>query len=275
MSLARATYTSSSFRLDAIGIGSIRDKVRFLVDYGVLAPAGEPWVFSIGESAIDLRMAHRCASRSDDAAHRAVVVGCGFGLGLFRCALHSLGCIESTVLLPDEAQPDLLARVYVEKSDGTTDTGHLFHRALDAALAAAPGIERALVEELAAHAGMERARLVLGSSDAAASIETAAPCRAPTFGDLASSLRWFVGGPDTLAAGFVTEIGGEIETNGDGVRERVCAGQALARIALRARVDGLLTCIESPRSGTRHDWQPQATIRIGTPRRALARAATR
>jgi hypothetical protein len=275
----RPRAPSETFLRDAQAAQVARDKLRFLLEYGVLAPGGHPWMISIGDSAIDLRLGHRCERGSHDRAHRDAIIGCGIGLAQLKLALRQLGCVDSTIPLPDDTQPDLLARVYIDQVEEESDPqSFVLYQALYTPVSKVPRpMDAAFREELAAHAQFERAILAFtASGDDIPASNVAAPCGAPMLGSVVRRLAWMeargvqpggvgeVGGSDLA---FDDAIGAVIATKGDRVADWLAAGQALARVALRARVEGFFTQVERAAQGARVDGAfAQVALRIGVPR---------
>lgn len=276
----RPRAPSETFLRDAQAAQAARDKLRFVLEYGVLAPGGHPWMISIGDSAIDLRLGHRCERAAHDRLHRDAIIGCGIGLAQLKLALRQLGCIDSTIPLPDEAQPDLLARVYIDRVEEEADPeSFVLYQALYTPVSKVPrAIDAPFQEELAAHAQVERAILQFRAAEELPPSDAAAPCGAPMLGSVVRRLAWMesrvVQPGDVSSVGmqpdlsFEGSIGAIIATKGDRVADWLAAGQALARVALRARVEGFFTQVERAAHGARAEGGAfaQIALRIGVPR---------
>jgi hypothetical protein len=276
----RPRAPSETFLRDEQAAKVARDKLRFLLEYGVLAPGGHPWMIAICETAIELRLGHRCERAAHDRLHRDAIIGCGIGLAQLRLALRQLGCIDSTIPLPDETQPDLLARVYIDHVEEQADPeSFVLYQALYTSVSKVPRpIDANFRDELAAHAQFERALLFFTQADALPASDMAAPCGAPMLGSVVRRLAWMesrgvqpgaaadAGGQADLA--FEGSVGAVIATKGDRVSDWLAAGQALARVALRARVEGFFTQVERAAHGTRVEGGAfaQIAVRIGAPR---------
>ncbi|MGO8997224.1 MAG: hypothetical protein ACLQVI_28245 [Polyangiaceae bacterium] len=275
----RPRAPSETFLRDAEAARIVRDKLRFVLEYGVLAPGGHPWMIAVGDTAVDLRLGHRCERTAHDRLHRDAIIGCGIGLTQLKLALRQLGCIDSTILLPEESQPDLLARVYIDKVEDEADPqSFVLYQALYTPVSKVPRpIDAAFQEELAAHAQSERAILSFTSADELPPSDVAAPCGAPMLGSVVRRLAWMesrvvqpgdpsdVGGHTDLT--FEGSVGAVIATKEDKVADWLSAGQALARVALRARVEGFYTHVERAAHGTRVGSAfGQIALRIGVPR---------
>jgi len=276
----RPRAPSETFLRDTQAAQAARDKLRFVLEYGVLAPGGHPWMISIGESAIDLRLGHRCERPAHDHLHREAIIGCGIGLAQLKLALRQLGCIDSTIPLPEDTQPDLLARVYIDKVEEEADPqSFVLYQALYTSVTKVPrAIDAAFQEELAAHAQFERTLLSFTPAAELPQSDAAAPCGAPMLGSVVRRLAWMeargvqpsdvadVGGQAELS--LEGSVGAVIATKGDKVSDWLAAGQALARVALRARVEGYFTHVERAAHGARVEGgaYAQIALRIGVPR---------
>ena len=96
--------------------GTNRDKLRFALEYAVLAPSShnsQPWHFVLHNDSVMV-----CADRSRalpvvDPCHRELVISCGAALLNLRAVLSHFDCPCEILPLPDAADPDLLAEVRV------------------------------------------------------------------------------------------------------------------------------------------------------------------
>jgi hypothetical protein len=275
----RPRAPSETFLRDSQAAQAARDKLRFVLEYGVLAPGGHPWMISVGDTAIDLRLGHRCERAAHDRLHRDAIIGCGIGLAQLKLALRQLGCIDSTIPLPDDTQPDLLARVYIDQVEEVADPqSFVLYQALYTPVSKVPrAMDDAFREELAAHAQFERAILAFTAAEEIPASDMAAPCGAPMLGSVVRRLAWMEsrgvqpGGVGEVGAqadlSFDGAVGAVIATKGDRVADWLAAGQALARVALRARVEGFFTQVERAAHGARVDGAyAQIALRIGVPR---------
>lgn len=272
----RQRVPSETFLRDAAAAKAVRDKLHFLIGYSSLASG--PWTILLGETAIDFRLGHRCGRAVGDPSHREAIIGCGIGLSELRLALRQLGCIDSTILLPEPGDPALLARLYIDGfEDEAAPESFLLSRALAAPLAGrgARGIDASFQEELAAHAGVERALLAFSYELPWSPSEVI--CGAPTLTSVAHRVPWLLSnldpvapmpGVDRVDPSFEWSVGAVIATRGDGPADWLGAGQALARVALRARVEGLSTRVEgAPSQAAALDGvRVQIALRMGTPR---------
>jgi hypothetical protein len=94
--------------------GSDAEKLAFCVRYAVLAPStynSQPWHFVVRGSSVYLYADRRFGLPVIDPEDRELVIACGCTLFNLRLAIRSLGYNETTELLPDPDDGDLLARV--------------------------------------------------------------------------------------------------------------------------------------------------------------------
>lgn len=94
--------------------GSLQDQLRFLLHYAVLAPSGhntQPWLFEIAGDEVALYADRSRALAVVDPGERELLMSCGAALLHLRVALRHFGYEPVVRLFPDEAEPDLLARV--------------------------------------------------------------------------------------------------------------------------------------------------------------------
>jgi hypothetical protein len=276
----RMRAPSDAFLSDVRAAQAVKDKLRFALEYGVLAPGGHPWMITIGEFAIDLRLGHRCQRASHDGAHRDAILGCGMGLAQLRLALRQLGCVDSAIPLPDEADPELLARVYIDRIEQADPESYMLYQALQAPIAReGRPLDLDFQRELAAIAEIERAKLVFTPQEMLPPPSSPPPCGAPTLETVISRLAWMeprAVNPSGLRESaqevtFENHVGAVIATRGDTVADWLSAGQALARVALRARIEGLYTRVVCTPRGARapNAAFAQIAIRFGVPERQL------
>jgi hypothetical protein len=93
--------------------GSEADKLRFLLGYAILAPSGhntQPWLFRIGDDAVELYADRRRALPVVDPEDRELTISCGAALDHLAVAARYFGRAPVIEPLPDESEPDLLAR---------------------------------------------------------------------------------------------------------------------------------------------------------------------
>lgn len=92
---------------------TVSDHARFLITTAARAPSvhnTQPWRFRVGPAAIELHHDPRRKLRTDPLG-REMAISCGAALFGLRLAVRSLGYMPTVELLPDPAQPRLMARV--------------------------------------------------------------------------------------------------------------------------------------------------------------------
>lgn len=94
--------------------GTSSEKLRFLLNYAVLAPSNhnaQPWLFKIVSDGIELYADRTRALPVVDPEDRELIMGCGAALFNLRIALRHFGYEGLVRTFPDAGKPDLLARV--------------------------------------------------------------------------------------------------------------------------------------------------------------------
>lgn len=89
------------------------DRIAWLLATASRAPSihnTQPWRFRVGPHAIEL-YADPARKLRRDRAGREMLMSCGAALFGLRLAVRELGFLPAVALLPDQAQPDLIARV--------------------------------------------------------------------------------------------------------------------------------------------------------------------
>lgn len=106
-----------------------REHARLMIGRAVLAPSShntQPWFFRISRSAIDLWADRIRALPVNDPEDRELAISCGCALMNLRVAAAGNGCGVTVQLLPEPAEPDLLARVsFVEQSNVSSEEAQL------------------------------------------------------------------------------------------------------------------------------------------------------
>jgi iron-sulfur cluster repair protein YtfE (RIC family) len=90
------------------------EKLAYLLRYAVLAPSShnsQPWRFRVIEDAVELLVDRTRALPVVDPDDRELVMSCGAALFTLRTAIRHHGYGHDLELFPDEADPDLLARI--------------------------------------------------------------------------------------------------------------------------------------------------------------------
>lgn len=92
----------------------LRDKVRFLLRFAILAPSGhntQPWLFRLTDTGFHLIADRRRALPVVDPHDRELVISCGAALGTFEIAARGFGFDTVVNILPDGSDPELLAEI--------------------------------------------------------------------------------------------------------------------------------------------------------------------
>lgn len=290
--------------------GTAAERLRFLAGYAVLAPSVhniQPWRFRLTGERIELRADRSRALPVRDPDDRELLLSCGAALFHLRLALRRFGHAGEVVLWPDAADPDLFARLgFGPATEPTAEERLEFaaipHRRTHRGPLAPRPVPTAVLTELrvlAAEEGAwlhlvesepERAALValieeadrVQAADPALQQELPARAReqAPPAGD--------AGGASGVPLAADAQVLAVLGTDHDTPRAWLKAGQALARMLLRAQSYDLYASylnqpVEVPATRVRlpgllaREGHPQLVIRFGygeppppAPRRPLA-----
>lgn len=101
-----------------VGAGP-RDRIGFLLNYAVLAPSShntQPWLFRLANTHVDVLADRRRALPVADPDDRELVMSCGAAIETLVVAMRRFGHLGEVQLLPEDDDPDLLARVHLEGS---------------------------------------------------------------------------------------------------------------------------------------------------------------
>lgn len=106
--------------------GTVEDKLRFLIQYAILAPSirnSQPWKFQVVDDAVHLTVDRSRARRTTDPELRELVISCGAALQHLCVAARKFGFLLDIEKLP-EGKSNLLAIVRLdgEADPGETDT---------------------------------------------------------------------------------------------------------------------------------------------------------
>lgn len=259
-----------------------QEQARQMIGRAVLAPSShntQPWLFRISEPDIDLYADRLRALPVNDPEGRELAISCGCALMNLRVAAASSGFGVNVQLLPEPAEPDLLARVsFVEQSEASFEEAQLAEfierrrtyrksflprEVSDSVVGQfieAAKREGALLRQLSTEGDRQQAAALVAAGDAAQWVnpnwrrELAAWMRPRRQGDglttsaLAAPVVRFVVRSFNMGGG----IGAEdrelaetspllvvLSTDGDQLRDWLLAGQALQRILLIACQHGL------------------------------------
>ena len=110
--------------------GEPEEKLRFVLNYAVLAPSShntQPWLWEITGDEIALWADRSREMPALDASGRELILSCGAALQHLRLAIRAFGYADIISILPDRAQPDLLARVRLcQQREPSPDDALLF-----------------------------------------------------------------------------------------------------------------------------------------------------
>lgn len=111
--------------------GSATEKLKFLLNYAILAPSGhntQPWLFKLVDNAVELYVDQTRTLPIVDPDNRELIISCGAALFNLKLALRYFGFQDIVDILPDRQQPDLLARISIgHKLLASYETQLLFH----------------------------------------------------------------------------------------------------------------------------------------------------
>ncbi len=101
--------------------GSLVEKIRFCLQYAILAPSThntQPWFFEVDGQMVSLYADRRHALPVADPDDRELMISCASALYNLRLALRYFGLGETTQLIPNPADEDLLASIQVQEAPG-------------------------------------------------------------------------------------------------------------------------------------------------------------
>lgn len=275
--------------LDFPHFGEPAEKLRFLLNYAVLAPSShntQPWLWEITGNEIDLWADRSREMPALDASGRELIMSCGAALQHLRLAIRAFGYADIVSILPDPARPNLLARVRLSQPHEVLPDDELLFRYIaerhtNRQQFEARDLPAELLEILQAEAVQEEASLhfaqsqsdrdaliklvefgtLLQSGDAAVRRDKAdwiapahsrrrdgIPARALGISDLISHVAPFAlrvldrGEAQAHKEGQLARSAPVLVvlcTDDEGPEAWLAAGQALSRVLLRARAEGV------------------------------------
>lgn len=132
--------------------GTTSEKLKFLINYAILAPSGhntQPWSFIIVNDAIELYADQTRALPVVDPDDRELIISCGAALFNLRIAIRHFGYRDIVEIFPQPEIPDLLARVIIgSKRIIKQEESYLFRAISKRATNRLPFIERELPASL-------------------------------------------------------------------------------------------------------------------------------
>ena len=110
---------------------SSSDKLRFLLNYAILAPSShnsQPWLFRIVDDGVELYADRTRALPVVDPEDRELIISCGAALFNLHIALRHFGYESIVDSIPDPRRPDLLARIkFGKEKKPTAEENSLFN----------------------------------------------------------------------------------------------------------------------------------------------------
>jgi nitroreductase len=113
--------------------GEAKEKLRFLLNYAVLAPSGhntQPWLFRVSRSTMELYADRTRALPVVDPEDRALVISCGAALFFLRVAIRHFGHADEVRTFPNPEDSDLLAEVRLGAPYEATAEDHQLFEAI-------------------------------------------------------------------------------------------------------------------------------------------------
>lgn len=111
--------------------GTPASQLRFLLNYAVLAPSRhnvQPWLFKVEDHHVELYADHPRSLSVTDPQNRAITISCGAALTNLILAIRYFGSAPVVEICAHPCEPQLLARVSLEKGmPATLEERRLFH----------------------------------------------------------------------------------------------------------------------------------------------------
>lgn len=132
--------------------GTISEKLKFLLNYAILAPSGhntQPWLFKIVDDGIELYGDKTRSLSVVDPDDRELIISCGAALFNLRLAIRNFGYEDLVEIFPDGQKSNLLARIsFGTKRKVTTEEQSLFRAISQRTTNRLPFIDRQLPASL-------------------------------------------------------------------------------------------------------------------------------
>ncbi|HYX69893.1 MAG TPA: hypothetical protein VE825_12215, partial [Terriglobales bacterium] len=117
--------------LDFPSRGSDPQKLRFLLQYALLAPSGhnsQPWLFSLTDDAVELFADRQRSLPHADPEDRELIMSCGAALLFLRVTLHHFTYTGGVECFPEPRDQNLLARIRLGGREvPSAENDELFH----------------------------------------------------------------------------------------------------------------------------------------------------
>jgi hypothetical protein len=124
-----SVWTIDQTRFPAGAGASAAEIFGFVLSYAILAPSGhngQPWLFRIDGDELHVLADRDRALPMVDPQDREMLISCAGTIYLIKVALRHFGCRPVIALLPDPADPDLLAVIRLGESATPPGTRDLF-----------------------------------------------------------------------------------------------------------------------------------------------------
>src|SRR5918994_5847865 len=132
--------------------GEPEEKLRFLLNYAVLAPSGhntQPWLFEERGEVVELYADRSRALPVVDPEDRALTISCGAALFHLRLAMRHFGYADEVEFLPNPDDPDLLAEIRLGVTyEATAEDHQLFEAMTNRRTNRSPFQDRAIPKEV-------------------------------------------------------------------------------------------------------------------------------
>jgi nitroreductase len=113
--------------------GEPEEKLRFMLNYAVLAPSGhntQPWLFRVHDDEVELRADRTRGLPVVDPEDRELIISCGAALFCLRVAMRHFGCEDEVEVLPEPDDRDLLGRVRLGSHRSETEEERMLFKAI-------------------------------------------------------------------------------------------------------------------------------------------------
>lgn len=104
--------------------GTMTEKLTFCVRYAILAPSAyntQPWHFKIADNTVSIYIDRRFALPVIDPDDREMIMACSAAMFNLRLAIRYFGYTETTEIMPDPSDNDLLARIRMSEGEAKQD----------------------------------------------------------------------------------------------------------------------------------------------------------
>jgi nitroreductase len=113
--------------------GSTTEKLKFLLNYAILAPSGhntQPWSFKLVDDSVELHADLTRVLPIADPDNRELIISCGAALFHLKIAINYFGYREVVEIFPTGNKPNLLARIGIGNKKLVSDEEKLLFHAI-------------------------------------------------------------------------------------------------------------------------------------------------